>query len=136
MATIVTTQTDIAAGGLAQTWSLYDDGTVAITNAQGATINVAATPLTLAQAQAIKTANTTATNDAAIRQWLASTLPTLRTLDTQAQTLSNITLSGTTAQQLAQVQGALRQIGTGLDAVLAGLIKATRLLANQLDATT
>ena len=136
MASVVTTQTDYTAGGLAQTWTLYSDGSVTITNAQGGTVNVAATPATIAQAQALQTANTTATNQAAIQAWLASALPTLRTLDTQAQTLSAITLSGTTAQQLAQVQAALRQIGAGLDAVLVGLVKLARLLSNQLDGTT
>ena len=136
MASVVTTQTDYTAGGLAQTWTLYSDGSVTITNAQGGTVNVAATPATIAQAQALQTANTTATNQAAIQAWLASALPTLRTLDTQAQTLSAITLSGTTAQQLAQVQTALRQIGSGLDTVLAGLVKVARLLSDQLGGTT
>ena len=136
MASVVTTQTDYTAGGLAQTWTLYSDGSVTITNAQGGTVNVAATPATIAQAQALQTANTTATNQAAIQAWLASALPTLRTLDTQAQTLSAITLSGTTAQQLAQVQAALRQIGAGLDTVLVGLVKVARLLSDQLDGTT
>ena len=136
MASVVTTQTDYTAGGLAQTWTLYSDGSVTITNAQGGTVNVAATPATIAQAQALQTANTTATNQAALKDYLASALPTLRTLDTQAKTLSTITLSGTTTQQLAQVQAALRQIGAGLDTVLVGLVKVARLLSDQLDGTT
>lgn len=71
-----------------------------------------------------------------ITTYLASALPTIRTLDTQAKTLSTLTLSGTTAQQLAQAQAALRQIGSGLDTVLAGLVKVARLLSDQLDGTT
>ena len=135
MATIVTTQQDYGPNGLAQTWTLFDDGTVTITSQSG-TINVAATPDTLALATNIKTANTTTANQAALTDHLASALPTLRTLDTQAKTLSTITLSGTTAQQLAQVQAALRQTGAGLDAVLVGLVKVARLLSDQLGGTT
>ena len=134
MATVVTTQTDIAPDGT-HIWTLYDDGSVVLQGPSG-TINVAATPDTLATATAIKAANTTATNQAALKDYLASALPTLRTLDTQAKTLSTITLSGTTTQQLAQVQAALRNIGAGLDTVLAGLVKVARLLSDQLDGTT
>ena len=84
----------------------------------------------------ITTANTTTANQAALTDYLASALPTLRSLDTQAKTLSTITLSGTQAQINAQTQAALRQIGAGLDAVLAGLVKVARLLSDQLDGTT
>lgn len=137
MATLVDTQTDCGPdGAVRQVWTLYSDGSVTITNAQGATINVAPTAATIAQAQSFTAMTTQAVNRATIEQALAQALPGLASIDTQLQTLSTITLSGTTAQQLAQVQAALRGIGAGLDTVLAGLIKATRLLANQLDGTT
>lgn len=134
MASIVTTQTDIAPDGT-HIWTLYDDGSVVLQGPSG-TINVASTPGTLATATAIKTANTTATNQAALKDYLASALPTLRTLDTQAKTLSTLTLSGTQAQINAQTQAALRNIGTGLGTVLVGLVKVARLLSDQLDGTT
>lgn len=89
-----------------------------------------------AQAQTDAVLAALAINQAALKDYLASALPTLRTLDTQAKTLSTLTLSGTTAQQLAQTQAALRNIGAGLDTVLTGLVKVARLLSDQLDGTT
>lgn len=77
-----------------------------------------------------------AINRATIEQALAQALHGLASIDTQLQTLSTITLSGTTAQQLAQVQAALRGIGTNLRPVVAGVRRAVRLLSNQLDGTT
>lgn len=75
-------------------------------------------------------------NRATIEQALAQALPGLASIDTQLQTLSTITLSGTTAQQLAQVQAALRGIGTNLRPVVAGVRRAVRLLSDRLDGTT
>lgn len=51
MASLVTTQTDYTADGLAHVWTLFDDGTITITDAKGAAITVTATPATTAQAQ-------------------------------------------------------------------------------------
>lgn len=75
-------------------------------------------------------------NRATVEQALAQALPGLASIDTQLQTLSSITLSGTTAQQLAQVQAALRGIGTNLRPVVAGVRRAVRLLSDRLDGTT
>ena len=136
MTTLVTTQTDFTDDGLAHVWSLYDDGTVTITDGKGGTINAPATADTIAQAQAFKTAQTATSNEEAIRQALAGALPGLAAIDTQLAALSTLTLSGTTAQQLAQVQAALRGVGTNLRPMVAGVRRAVRLLSNTLDGTT
>ncbi len=136
MASLVTTQTDYGPDGLAHVWTLYDDGTVTLTDGKGGTITTAPTADTVAQAQAFKTAQTATSNEEAIRQALAGALPGLAAIDTQLQALSTLTLSGTTAQQLAQVQTALRGLGTNLRPMVAGVRRAVRLLSDQLDATT
>ena len=136
MATLVTTQTDYGPDGLAHVWTLYDDGAVTLTDGKGGTITAPATADTIAQAQAFKTAQTATSNEEAIRQALAGALPGLAAIDTQLAALSTLTLSGTTAQQLAQVQAALRGVGTNLRPMVAGVRRAVRLLSNTLDGTT
>lgn len=136
MASIVTTQTDYTADGLAHVWTLFDDGTITITDAKGATITVGPSDSTAAVAAAFKASANDAANRATIEQALAGALPALASIDDQLRALSTITLSGTTAQQLAQVQAALRGIGTNLRPVVAGVRRAVRLLSDQLDATT
>ena len=77
-----------------------------------------------------------AANQATIEQALAGALPALASIDDQLRALSTLTLTGTTAQQLAQVQAALRGIGTNLRPLVGGVRRSVRLLAGQLDATT
>lgn len=136
MASIVTTQTDYTADGLAHVWTLFDDGTITITDAKGATITVGPSDSTAAVAAAFKASANDAANRATIEQALAGALPALASIDDQLRALSTLTLSGTTAQQLAQVQTALRGVGTNLRPMVAGVRRAVRLLANQLDGTT
>lgn len=136
MASIVTTQTDYTADGLAHVWTLFDDGTITITDAKGATITVGPSDSTAAVAAAFKASANDAANRATIEQALAGALPALASIDDQLRALSTLTLSGTTAQQLAQVQAALRGIGTNLRPLVAGVRRSVRLLAGQLDATT
>ena len=136
MASIVTTQTDYTADGLAHVWTLFDDGTITITDAKGATITVGPSDSTAAVAAAFKASANDAANRATIEQALAGALPALASIDDQLRALSTLTLSGTTAQQLAQVQAALRGIGTNLRPMVAGVRRAVRLLSDQLDATT
>jgi len=136
MASIVTTQTDYTADGLAHVWTLFDDGTITITDAKGAAITVGPSDSTAAVAAAFKASANDAANRATIEQALAGALPALASIDDQLRALSTLTLSGTTAQQLAQVQAALRGIGTNLRPLVAGVRRSVRLLAGQLDATT
>ena len=136
MASIVTTQTDYTADGLAHVWTLFDDGTITITDAKGATITVGPSDSTAAVAAAFKASANDAANRATIEQALAGALPALASIDDQLRALSTLTLSGTTAQQLAQVQAALRGIGTNLRPMVAGVRRAVRLLSDQLDSTT
>lgn len=136
MASIVTTQTDYTADGLAHVWTLFDDGTITITDAKGATITVGPSDSTAAVAAAFKASANDAANRATIEQALAGALPALASIDDQLRALSTLTLSGTTAQQLAQVQAALRGVGTNLRPMVAGVRRAVRLLSDQLDATT
>ncbi len=73
-------------------------------------------------------------NQEAILAWLASALPTLRTLNTQATALSTVTLTGSTTTALrSEVQGYLRPIGSGLATLTDGMIRAARLLSNTID---
>lgn len=136
MASIVTTQTDYTADGLAHVWTLFDDGTITITDAKGATITVGPSDSTAAVAAAFKASANDAANRATIEQALAGALPALASIDDQLRALSTLTLSGTTAQQLAQVQAALRGLGTNLRPLVAGVRRSVRLLSDQLDSTT
>ena len=72
-----------------------------------------------------------AINQATMQQYLATALPQLRTLLTQATAMkaANVT-------SIAQAQAQVRATGAALEAVITGAIKFARLLSNTLDGTT
>lgn len=102
---IVSTQEDYVDSRLRHRWELADDGTVTVTDSQGAVVVVPPTADTTATAAAIKAAQTVDTNDRTIRQRLGAAL------DANAAFLA--LASPTQAQVLAQVRVLTRE-NTGL----------------------
>lgn len=87
-----------------------------------------------AQAQAANDAAVLAAlaiNQATIQRALVDALPALRTMLTQAQTMKSATVSN-----VSQAQAQIRAAGALFESIISALIKANRLLSNQLDGTT
>ena len=150
MASIVTTQTDIAPDGT-HIWTLYDDGSVVLQGPSG-TINVAATPDTLTLAASIAAANTAQTVEqslqakvdaglaalAAFQTANATARSQLATAKATATTKSTTATVTTVAQAQTEVRNIYASVATALgqlDAALAALDTATRATATALRLT-
>lgn len=134
MATLLFTNDDYGPGGLIASTRVYDDGTAVdvvggVAGQPRPQTATEAARVTAWQNDAVLAA--LAINRATMQQYLATALPQLRTLLTQATAMkaANVT-------SIAQAQAQVRATGAALEAVITGAIKFARLLSNTLDGTT
>lgn len=134
MAAPVTTQTDYDQSGLAHVWTLYDDGTVTITDGKGGTVDVAATPDTTAQAASIVASRTTEANQATIQAALTALVAANSSARTAMTT--NATFLAIASPSNAQVAAQVKALTNQNQVIIPRLLQLARLSIGALDAAT